>query len=306
MITLQRASRWYGQVIGLNDVTCTIPPGITAILGPNGAGKSTMIKLVTGQLRPSTGRVTVFNEAPFANPRVFRRLGYCPESESSYDEMSGREMVTMLGAMAGISGAALGARVGEVLEQVGMTAAADRPIGGYSKGMRQRIKLAQGMVHDPDVLLLDEPLNGLDPVGRRHVSDLLREFASRGKCVVVASHILHEVEQLTHNILLVNKGRLLAQGDVYRIRGFIDNHPHHIVIQTDEGRRLAKRLLDLPSVQAVRVRNQESTRVEVETQSPEEFYNSFPDLVLADGFRITSFDSPDNNLEAVFRYLVKE
>jgi ABC-2 type transport system ATP-binding protein len=306
MIALEHASRWYGQVIGLNDVSCVIPAGLSALLGPNGAGKSTMLKLVTGQLRPTRGRVQVLGEQPFANPRVFRRLGYCPEHEQSYDEMTGREMVMMLAAMGGIPGAKLKGRVSEVIERVGMTVNADRKIGGYSKGMRQRIKLAQGIVHDPDVLILDEPLNGLDPVGRRQITTLLRELGEAGKCVVVSSHILHEVEQLTRNILMIHRGRLLAQGDIYQIRGLIDAHPHRISINTDDGRTLAKRLLDLPYVLSVRILSPDASSIEIETRAPEQFYTQFPDLVLEQGIVIHSFESPDNNLESVFRYLVGE
>ncbi|MGV3722270.1 MAG: ABC transporter ATP-binding protein [Actinomycetota bacterium] len=306
MIALERASRWYGQVIGLNDVSCVIPAGLSALLGPNGAGKSTMLKLVTGQLRPTRGKVKVLGDSPFANPKVFRRLGYCPEHESSYEEMTGREMVTMLAAMGGIPSAKLKGRVSDVIEQVGMTVSADRKIGGYSKGMRQRIKLAQGIVHDPDVLILDEPLNGLDPVGRRQITTLLRELGEAGKCVVVSSHILHEVEQLTRNILMIHRGRLLAQGDIYQIRSLIDSHPHRISINTDDGRALAKRLLDLPYVLSVRILTPDASSIEIETRAPEQFYTQFPELVLEHGIVVHSFESPDNNLEAVFRYLVGE
>lgn len=304
MIHLERVSRWYGQVLGLNDVSTFIQPGLTALLGPNGAGKSTMLKLITGQLRPSTGRVTVLNEPPFANPRVFRQLGYCPEIENSYEEMTGRELVTLLGAMAGIRGETLKKRVEESIEEVGMTQNADRKIGGYSKGMRQRIKLAQAIIHDPQVIILDEPLNGLDPLARRHLQDLLGALAARGKCVLVSSHILHEVEQLTHNILLIHRGRLLAQGDVYQIRGLIDRHPHRIDIRAADGRALAKRLIDLPYVLSVRFLDEQGQRLEIETRAPEWFYNQFPAIVLQEGFQIDSFGSPDNNLEAVFKYLV--
>lgn len=306
MIQLERASRWYGQILGLNDVSCTIPAGLNALLGPNGAGKSTMLKLITGQLRPTRGKVTVLGEKPFANPKVFRRLGYCPENENSYDEMTGREFVTMLAAMGDIRPPKLASRVSEVIDFVGMSAHADRQIGGYSKGMRQRVKLAQGIVHDPDVLILDEPLNGLDPVGRRQITTMLRELADQGKCVVISSHILHEVEQLTRNILLIHRGRLLAQGDIYQIRSLIDAHPHRISIRTETGRALAKWLLDLPYILSVRLQNPEGTLLEVETRAPDQFYAQFPEVVLEGGFVVHSFESPDNNLEAVFRYLVGE
>lgn len=306
MITLEHASRWYGQVIGINDVSCKIAPGITALLGPNGAGKSTMLKLITGQLRPTTGTVQVLNMAPFANPNVFRKLGYCPEHENSYDDMTGREFVTMLGAMAGIPGSQLKSRVGEVIDQVGMTLNANRKIGGYSKGMRQRIKIAQGIIHDPEVLILDEPLNGLDPMGRREVTDLLHRLGQEGKCVVVSSHILYEVEQMTQDILLMHRGRLLAQGNIYEIRGLIDKHPHRIALTSCDGRALAKRLLDLPYVLSIGFDGADSNKLEIETKMPEIFYNQLPDLVLQEGFVITRFESPDNNLESVFRYLVGE
>ena len=306
MIELQRVSRWYGQVVGLNDVSCVIPAGLNALLGPNGAGKTTMLNLVTGQLRPTRGEVRVLGERPFANPKVLGRIGYCPESESSYDEMTGREFVTMLAAIGGMSGAHLRKRVADVIELVGMSPNADRQIGGYSKGMRQRIKLAQGIVHDPDVLILDEPLNGLDPVARKQVTALLRQFAEAGKCVVISSHILHEVEQLTRSIMLINRSRVLAQGDIYQIRSLIDEHPHRISIEADNGRELAKRLLDLPAVLSVRLLDPFATQIEIETRLPEQFYTQFPQVVLDGGFVVRSFESPDNNLEAVFRYLVGE
>lgn len=305
MIQLDHASRWYGQVIGLNDVTCSIPAGITALLGPNGAGKSTLLKLATGQLRPTTGAVSVLGLKPFANPEVYRRLGYCPEIEQNYTDMSGREFVTLLAAMAGIPSGSLRSRVGEAIERVGMTHAADRKIGGYSKGMRQRIKVAQGIVHDPDILILDEPLNGLDPVARREVTALLFELAERGKCVVVSSHILYEVEQMTKNILLIHRGRLLAQGDIYHIRSLIDKHPHRIRITSPDARSLARDLIELPYVLSARLEEQPHVSVEVETRQPDAFYARLPEIVLECGYEIDSFDSPDNNLESVFRYLVE-
>ncbi|MGO8672809.1 MAG: ABC transporter ATP-binding protein [Capsulimonadaceae bacterium] len=305
MILLEGASRWYGQVLGLYDVSCAIGPGITALLGSNGAGKSTMLKLITGQLRPTRGRVTVLGEMPFANPNVYKRLGYCPEIENCYDELTGLEFVTFLGGMSGLNGAILKERVGAAIDRAGMTANAGRKIGGYSKGMRQRIKLAQCIVHDPDILILDEPLNGLDPLGRREMSQLLTQFAGAGKCIVVSSHILHEVEQLTRNILLIHTGRLVAQGDIYHIRGLIDAHPHRIAITSAQARAIAKGLLDLPFVLSVRFDSTNDRFVEVETRAPGLFYAQFPDIVLQHGFVIDRFDSPDNNLEAVFRYLVQ-
>ncbi len=306
MIVLEHASRWYGQVIGINDVSGTIGPGITALLGPNGAGKSTMMKLITGQLRPTTGKVEVFGEAPFGNSAVYRRLGYCPESESSYDDMTGRQMVTMLAWMAGLPGAQIDKRVADMIDHVGMTYAADRKIGGYSKGMRQRIKIAQGIIHDPDVLLLDEPLNGLDPMGRREVAQVLHGLAEQGKCVIVSSHILYEVEQMTSNILLMHRGRLMAQGDIYRIRGLIDSHPHRIAITSTQARLLAQILIYRPYVISARLDAIDDRKLEIETRQPDMFYSEFPSIVdSAPGMRVERLYSPDNNLESVFKYLVE-
>jgi ABC-2 type transport system ATP-binding protein len=304
MIALEHASRWYKQVIGINDVSFQIGPGITALLGSNGAGKSTMLKLITGQLRPSQGRVTVFGEAPFANPGVYRRLGYCPEYENSYDDMTGREFVTFLAALAGIPGQTRCDQVARAIDAVGMAANADRKIGGYSKGMRQRIKVAQGIVHDPEILILDEPLNGLDPVGRRDIMTLLNGLAQSGRCIVISSHILYEAEQMTRDILLMHKGRLLAHGDIYQIRDLMDAHPHRIAITCPQARALAQRLLALPYVLSARLNGINASRVEVETHAPDQFYTQFPDLVLEHGFDVSRFESPDNNLEAVFNYLV--
>lgn len=306
MIEFQNASKWYGQVIGINDISCTIAPGITAILGPNGAGKSTFIKLATGQLRPTTGSVRIFGENPFANPSVFRRLGYAPEIEQLYEEMTGRDFVAMLGAMSGIPSERVMQRADECIEFVGMTQHANRKIGGYSKGMRQRIKIAQGIVHDPQVFILDEPLNGLDPMARREIVQLLHQMAAGGKCIVVSSHILYEVEQMTSDILLIYRGRLLAKGPIHLIRAKIDEHPHRVSIECSESRRLAQALLERPYILSARLDNPVATKLEIETRAPELFYDQFPAVVLEGGFKIDSFQSPDNNLESVFRYLVKE
>jgi ABC-2 type transport system ATP-binding protein len=263
------------------------------------------MKLVTGQLRPTTGHVTVCGEPPFANPRVFGRVGYCPEIETCYEDMTGREFVHTLGVMSGLSTRRAAQRTDEVIESVRMTAACERRIGGYSKGMRQRVKIAQALVHDPEVLVLDEPLNGLDPVGRREMTALFADFAEAGKCVVVSSHILYEVEQMTRRIILMDRGRLRALGDVYQIRALIDAHPHRVEICTDRARALARRLLECPYILSVALTDAADSRVVVETRTPDQFYDDLPRIALADGYRIIEMDSPDNNLEAVFRYLVK-
>ncbi|HRJ26516.1 MAG TPA: ABC transporter ATP-binding protein [Fimbriimonadaceae bacterium] len=303
MIDLNNVSRWYGVVIGLNDVTCKIESGITALLGQNGAGKSTLMRLVTGQIRPTTGEIRVFGEDPFSNPNVYRRLGYCPEIDNFYEHMSGRDFVRHLARLQGYSKAEAAERTEEMLSRVGMLDRADRVIQGYSKGMRQRIKLAQAMIHDPEIILLDEPLNGLDPVARREYMNLLGHLASEGKAIVVSSHILFEVEQMTRSILLLHRGRLLATGDIRVVRSLIDKHPHRIRIKSPDARQLATKLLDIRGVLSLSFPFGDQL-LEVECATPELFYDRIQKLVLEEGLRIESMQSPDNNLESVFRYLV--
>lgn len=304
MIELVNASRWYGQVIGLNDVTTTVGPGVTAMLGQNGAGKTTLMRLVTGQLRPTTGEVKVLGMDPFANVEVFRRLGYCPDIDSFPEHLSGREFVFRMARLMGIATAEAKRRTEESLHEVGMADRADRSLKGYSKGMRQRIKLAQAMLHDPDILLLDEPLNGLDPVGRREFMEVLRRLAARGKSVLVSSHILFEVEQMTRSILVLHRGRLLAGGDLQVIRDLIDRHPHRITLHTNAPRRLASRLADLPAVLSLQI-DETGGSVEIQTRLPDAFYDALPAMVLEEGIDLYGFESPDNNLDSVFRYLVE-
>lgn len=301
MITFEAASRWYGQVIGMNDVTCTIPTGVTALLGMNGAGKTTMLRLITGQLRPTTGRVLVEGLEPFANPDVYRLLGYCPEIDNFYEYMNGYQFVTHMARLAGYDATEAKNRAATMIERVGMADRAGRKIAGYSKGMRQRIKLAQALVHDPKAILLDEPLNGLDPVGRRDFMNLLQSFAQEGKTILVSSHILFEVEQMTSNIVLLHRGRLLANGNIRVIREFMDRFPHRISIHTTAADQVAGVLGQQPFTISVK-----KTRdgVEVETRQPDQFYEFLPSLAIEHNCPIAGFSSPDNNLESVFRYLV--
>jgi ABC-2 type transport system ATP-binding protein len=303
MIVLKNVSRWYGQVIGLNDVTCTLRPGLTALLGQNGAGKSTLMRLITGQLRPTTGELTVFGMTPFANPEVFKKLGYCPEIDNFYEHNTGRQFVRFLAELSGIRGSESADRTEEVLRAVGMLPKADNKIAGYSKGMRQRIKLAQAMLLNPEIILLDEPLNGLDPVGRREYIDLLHEQASSGKTVVVSSHILYEVEAMTTSILLLHRGRLLAEGDLRVIRSLIDRHPHRVRLETPQPRQLAAALATMPNVVSVAITDREEL-VEAEIRDPDLFYDRLSELARACSIEVRSFSSPDNNLESVFSYLV--
>ncbi len=303
MIQIQNVSRWYGQVIGVNDVTAEIGPGLTAMLGMNGAGKSTLMRLITGQLLPTTGSVKVFGMEPFANPEVFKRVGYCPEIDNFYEHYTGREFVHFLGRLSGLTNAEAKSRTEEVLVEVGMADRAHKKIAGYSKGMRQRIKLAQAMIAQPDIILLDEPLNGLDPVGRRELMDVLGKLSNEGKTIIVSSHILFEVEQMTRSILLMHRGRLLARGDLRDIRALIDRHPHKVRVETNNPRRLASELANLTNIVSMNFERGDRG-LALQVQEPDAFYTALMDIALTTDIEIGGFFSPDNNLESVFNYLV--
>jgi len=212
IVAAEHLSKWYGQVIGLNDVTLTVPPGVTGLLGPNGAGKSTFMKIMTGQLKPSQGTITVFGEPIWGNPALYSRIGFCPEQDAFYDRMTGLEWVAALVRLNGVGEAEAGRLARRALELVELTDAADKKIGAYSKGMRQRVKMAQALVHDPELIVLDEPLSGMDPIVRRKTIRMIRDWGRQGKSIIVSSHILHEIEAMTANILLISQGRILAEG----------------------------------------------------------------------------------------------
>ena len=304
MIVFDKASVWYGQVIGMNDISVELGPGVTALLGQNGAGKTTMMRLITGQMRPTTGVCRVFGMDPFANPDVYRNLGYVPDIDNFPEHLSGKQFVYRMSRLAGLDHHGATARTDELMHEVGMADRCDRKLKGYSKGMRQRIKLAQAMINDPDILLLDEPLNGLDPIGRHEYMTSLAKIAERGKAVIVSSHILFEVEQMTRSIMLMHRGRLLASGDLRAIRDLIDRHPHKIRIKTDSPREVGSRLVALPYVISAEV-DPSGQELEIRTKEPGRFYDELPGLVLDNGLQIYGFESPDNNLESVFHYLVE-
>ena len=303
VLVAEHLSKWYGEVSGLNDVSVAIPRGITGLLGPNGAGKSTFMKLATGQLAPSTGTIRVLGQPVWSNPSLYARIGYCPDQDAFYDRMTGRRWLEALVRLNGLSPADARAAAARALETVDLVEAADRRIGGYSKGMRQRVKLAQAIVHDPELLILDEPLSGMDPLMRRTTIRLIKDWARAGKSVLVSSHILHEVEAMTSNILLVNNGRILAEGNVHQIRELIDEHPHTVFVRAADPRGLAQRLMAQDDVLSVTF---EEGAVVIQTAKPDVFYTRLTALAASgDAGGIDEITSPDDNLQAVFKYLVK-
>jgi len=303
IIAADHLSKWYGQVIGLNDVTLAVPPGITGLLGPNGAGKSTLMKLITGQLRPSQGSITVFGEPIWRNPASYARIGFCPEQDAFYERMTGVEWVAALVGLNGVDEEAARAMAMRALDLVDLAGEARKKIGAYSKGMRQRVKLAQALAHDPELLILDEPLAGMDPVARRRTIRLIREWGRAGRTVLVSSHILHEIESMTSNVLLIHQGRILAEGNVHQIRDLIDEHPHTVYIRADETRALARAFLAEDGVLSLKFEDQ---ALVVQTARPDAFYTRLTAMAASGELgTIHEVTSPDDNLQAVFQYLVK-
>jgi ABC-2 type transport system ATP-binding protein len=305
VVEFREVSKWYGNVIGVNRLSLRIGPGITGLLGPNGAGKSTLLQLATGQLFASQGTVRVLGQRAWNNPRLNRSIGLCPEQDAFYEWMTGLDFVRTCARLSGMGRSEAHEAAARTLEAVGMTRNRDRAIRGYSKGMRQRTKLAQALVHDPDVLFLDEPLTGTDPVARRDIMDVILRLAGEGKSALVSSHVLHEVESLTQNVVLLNRGRLVAEGHVREIRDLIDKYPHRIVLVCDNYRKLAAQLLAWEDVEGVQVLAKEGG-VLVQTRSPDEFYRRLPEMSLGEGTAIREVYSDDDNLEAVFKYLVNK
>lgn len=302
VISLAGVSKWYGNVIGVNDVSLAIGPGVTGLLGPNGAGKSTLLQLATGQLHPSQGEVRVLGQRVWNHPGLNRHIGLCPEQDAFYEWMTGWDFVHTCSRLGGLGRSAKEATAW-ALELVGMTEHMGRAIRGYSKGMRQRTKIAQAVVHKPQVLFLDEPLTGTDPVARRDLVDVIRRFGSEGRTVLVSSHVLHEVQSMTPRIVLLNRGRLVAEGNVRQLRDLIDRYPHRIVLVSSGYRALAARLVAFPDVVGVKLEDKDRSII-VETRQPDAFYARLPALSLEADTRIEELYSDDDSLEAVFKYLV--
>jgi len=294
-------AKWYGRVIGLVDVTVGIEPGVTGLLGPNGAGKSTFLKLLTGQLAPSQGTVRLKGEDPFRTPSLMRGVGFQPEQDAFYDDLTGRDFVIYLTRLQGYAMREARIRADRAIARVALTDVSGRTIRTYSKGMRQRIKLAQAIAHDPDVLILDEPLGGMDPIARRRTMDLVAEMADGGTTVIVSSHVLHEVEAMTRHVLLLHQGMALAWGDMDEIRATLGRYPHKILVRSRDSRAFARAALGLDGVVGAQV---EEGAVHVQTTNLDEFYESLPRFVVEQELHVEAVESEDVSLNAIFDYLV--
>lgn len=303
-ILAKNLSKWYGPIVGVNNLEFTITSGVTGFLGPNGAGKTTLLRLLTGQLKPSKGSLFINGQKIWNNHVILEEVGYCTELDNFWDYLTGFEFVTAMLRLHGFSLSEAKKKAREAVETMNMQEFQNKRIGSYSKGMRQRIKMAQAIAHDPQLLFLDEPLNGMDPLGRRSTIDLIKRFGEQGKTVIVSSHVLHEVEEMTDTILLINHGRLLAEGNIYEIRELIDTHPLQVTIICDKVNILTSKLLEFEDVKSVQL-NREENQITIETISPEKFHQRLPRLALENSIKIQSLWSPDENLEAVFDYLVR-
>jgi len=302
ILSFDRVSKWYGHVIGLNEASLRLGPGITGLVGPNGSGKSTLMKLATGLLRPDLGEVAI--QGVSSRKAVARRLlGFCPENDTFYEEMSGRQFLLTMAGLSGYSRREAVERTERTLERVGMGQMADRRLRGYSKGMRQRIKLAQALVHDPLLLILDEPFNGVDPVGRGELARLLTELAAQERTILISSHQLEELERLTDRIIVVARGRLIAQGTLREIREFLDAYPLAVRIDSDRVRELAGLLLAMPEVSGIDL---SGGGVVARVRSPRKFFRAFGQLVLDHGFAVTHLQTLDSTAQAVLDYLLKD
>jgi ABC-2 type transport system ATP-binding protein len=310
-------SKWYGPVLGVNHVTLELRSGITGLVGANGAGKSTLMRLITGQLRPDLGRVSVRGHDAWGSAAK-RHVGYCPEVDAFYEEMSGRQFVETMARLCGYPRREARRRTEEALALVGMADRSDRRVRGYSKGMRQRVKLAQALLHDPELLVLDEPLSGIDPVGRWEFISLFRTLAQRGKCLLISSHELEELEKLTDHVAIMARGRVAAVGSVAQIRDRLDDHPLLIRVDLKKvcengsapgQREMAAALLKLPDVAAVELLDPSHpgdpvSRMLLRARRPQQFFRDFTRLVLEEWYEVCHLETLDDSAEAVLGYLL--
>ncbi|OKH95048.1 ABC transporter ATP-binding protein [Streptomyces uncialis] len=298
-IEIDHASRWFGNVVAVNDITMTIGPGVTGLLGPNGAGKSTLINMMGGFLAPSNGTVTLDGTTIWRNEKIYEHIGIVPEREAMYDFLTGREFVVANAELHGLGDQ----EAQEALATVAMEYAQDRKISTYSKGMRQRVKMASALVHQPTVLLLDEPFNGMDPRQRMHLMELLRRMGDEGRTVLFSSHILEEVEQLASHIEVIVAGRHAASGDFRRIRRLMTDRPHLYTIRSSDDRALAAALIADPSTAGIEVDISEGV-LRIQAIDFGRFTALLPRVARAQGIRLLSVSPSDESLESVFSYLV--
>jgi ABC-2 type transport system ATP-binding protein len=304
LLLFEQASKWYGSVLALNQVTLELTGGITGLVGANGAGKSTLLRLATGQLRPTLGRVSVRGTDAW-DWRARRLVGYCPDADAFYEDMTGRAFVLVMARLCGYDRREARRRTEAVLVRVGMSDRADRRIAGYSKGMRQRIKLAQALLHDPALLVLDEPLSGIDPIGRQELLELFQQLAAQGKCLLISSHELEALEKLTNHVVIMARGRVAAVGTLPQIRELLDDHPVSVRIDVDVAREVARRLLDNPDVLGVEVvTGADGPGLVVKARNPKRFFPAVGRVLIEEHAEVRRLEPLDESAHAILGYLL--
>lgn len=300
IIQAHELSRWYGIVMGLNNVSFEIETGLTGLVGPNGAGKSTLIQIITGQLQPSSGRLTVFGQRPWNNPSLLKRIGYCPEGEAVPADLRPRDWLRALALLSGVSPNEADARSEAILDRVKLPRAAwSKRMGQYSKGMKQRVKLGQGLLHGPELLVLDEPMNGLDPMGRQEMANTLKDLAAHGVSILISSHILAELEALCQSILILNWGRVLASGSQKEIRGDIRNWSEQLSIQCDAPDKLARHLFDAGMLAGFDL-DPVTGMLHIRVREMSAFYARWTSLLLESGVTVQAIRSESRSLKSIF------
>jgi ABC-2 type transport system ATP-binding protein len=302
LLLFDRVSKWYGTVLALNQVTLELTGGITGLVGANGAGKSTLLRMATGMLKPTLGTVTIRGTDAW-DWHARRLVGYCPDADAFYEEMSGRKFVTTMARLCGYDRAEAKRRTEAVLERVGMADRADRKLRGYSKGMRQRIKLAQALLHDPELLILDEPLSGIDPIGRQELLELFQALAAQGKCLLISSHELEALEKLTNHVVIMARGRVAAVGTLQQIRDLLDDFPLSVRIDVDRPRDVARLLLAVPDVESVEL-VKDGAGLVVKARHPKRFFAQFGRLVVAEQLDVRRVEPLDESAHAILGYLL--
>ena len=302
-IVFDNVSKFYGEVLGVNRVTLSLPPGVTSLVGPNGSGKTTLLNLMTGLVRPSRGRVSVLGMSP-SDPEAFgKRVGYCTQVDAFPNGATGRSFIREWLRLSGLVRAQADRAAAEALERVSMTEAADRKLAGYSKGMRQRIRLALALSHRPEVLVLDEPLNGLDPMARAEALALFQGLAREGLHVVVSSHILHEVDRISDHVVLLSHGYVVAEGQIHGVRSEVKEHPMQILVRCDEAHRLAAGLLSEAHVVEVKL-HADGKGLLVRTRDASAFHRLLNRVILESGLDLEALSPADDDVGAVYQYLI--
>jgi len=304
VIVFDNISKFYGEVLGVNRITLTIAPGITSLVGPNGSGKTTLMNLMTGLLRPTRGRITVTGTEVDHPEALCRKVGYCTQYDAFPPGLSGYEFVHATLKLHGYGEADAKLKTQRAIAKVGLTEAAGRNVAGYSKGMRQRIRLAQAIAHDPQVVVLDEPLNGLDPMARAETIALFRQLADEGRYVVLSSHILHEVDLLSDRVILVHHGYVVAEGKIAGVRDEIQEHPMQVLVRCDRPSFVASRIFELDSAVEIKI-HEDNAGLLVHTRDADKFYTLLNRLVLEHALEVEAVAPADEDVQAVYKYLIE-